>query len=996
MVFTKLKSALPKRRSGLAKKLIFFTILFSSLLTLIITATQLYLGYRYDLNIIDSRFKQIQDVHLTSIANNLWLADEKELLVQLDGILKIPDIQFLEIMEEDKLWATAGTKKTKNIKFRSYKLYFTYKEKTLEIGSLNVHASLDNVYQNIYDKAWIVLISNGIKTSLVAIFILFLFARLISRHLSRISDYVLETTMTDPSEALTLNRKSSDNDELDVVVNSINRMRERISGQVNQIQQQKQYLSIMLNSIGDAVIATDEKGNVTHMNPEAEQLTGWMLQEARNLPLKTIFHIIHSHTQESIENPIDEVMTTGKTIHLRNHTTLIAKNGTEFQIADSAAPITENGHILGMVLVFNDVTEEYRLRETAAKSRRNFQSIMDNSPAVIYVKDVNGRFTFINKKFEELFHTKTNTIIGKSLHDVFPVEIADEMQRNDRIVIETGQAHESEEVAPQDDGNHTYVSIKFPLYDDANNIYAVCGISTDITQRMQQDEQLRHSQKMDALGNLTGGIAHDYNNILGIVMGYAEQLRSNLNHDRKLEKYAQGIQQAAERGAQLTKKILSFSRNHISRTDIYDINTLLQDMRILLERTLTIRIKLIYDLADELWMTELDSDDLENAVINLSINALHAMSNGGELIIRTSNERINATSATQMRLEAGDYVLLSMTDTGCGMDKITKEKIFDPFYTTKGELGTGLGLSQVYGFVERCSGAIEVVTEPRHGSCFSLYFPKSKQTISEIPAPTITDRTQNLQGSETLLVVDDEQAMLELAYETLSTHGYQVLTANDGEQALSVLENENVDLIISDVIMPNMDGYQLAAQIQQWYPHIIMLMVSGFADERSHDKENSLLHKTILYKPYTSNALLACVRTQLDASSNKDKLTGRRVMVMDDEEDIRELYKLRLNKLGCKAILTSNGEDAIALYQQSLENDESIDVIILDLSIPGGMGGTEVAKKIWNLNPHAKIIVASGHSEAPEMTQYQSYGFSAAIEKDDGQAAIKSILEQVL
>ena len=638
------------------------------------------------------------------------------------------------------------------------------------------------------------------------------------------------------------------------------------------LQEREQNLTITLNSIGDAVIVTDADGNITRMNPIAEQLTGWTLAEAQKQQLNTIFPIIDASTRETIPNPVDKVLATGETIYLSNHTTLIARDGTEYQIADSAAPIRHidsDNKIIGMVLVFNDVTEQYQLREVAAKSKRNLLAIMDNSPSVIYVKDVDGKFTFINKKFEDLFHIQLDEIVGMTVHDVFPQNIADTMQSNDMEVLQAGKPLELEEITPHDDGLHDYASIKFPLFNDAGEAYAVCSISTDITERKQQEEQLRRSQKMDALGKLTGGVAHDYNNMLGVILGYAEFLETSLAKDPKLAKYVHEIRRAGERGAKLTQKLLSFSRQKSTEAIVLNINKQLLEERHMLEKTLTARIKLVYNLADDLWPVYLNNTDLEDTIFNLSINALHAMEGNGQLTFTTTNLQVNEMDARLLQVDAGDYVLLSIIDTGCGMDEKITESIFDPFFTTKGEEGTGLGLSQVYGFVKRSGGVIKVYSEPNHGSRFTIYFPRHHvidniDDIDDIDDKTKYNKATNLNGKETILVVDDETALLELICEILSNQGYNVFCADNGKQALEILENESIDLLLSDVIMPEMDGYQLAEIVQQKYPAVKIQLASGFSDNRHQKLQHETLHTNLLSKPYNSKTLLQKIRELLE------------------------------------------------------------------------------------------------------------------------------------
>jgi len=660
------------------------------------------------------------------------------------------------------------------------------------------------------------------------------------------------------------------NDEIKVLADAFNTMvnqlkfsRAEREQALSNLQEREQDLAITLNSIGDAVIATDAKGNVTRMNPVAETLTGWSLDESIGLPLKIIFPIVNASTREPIDNPVERVLSTGEIVYLSNHTTLIAKNGTEYQIADSAAPISnDKNEILGMVLVFNDVTEQYNLRELAARNKRDMQAIMDNSPSAIYAKNIDGKYIFINQECEKLFCKTHNEIIGKTDYDIFNSELADRFSRNDSIVVKNGRALKLEETALLDDKSRTYISAKFPLQDKNGDIYAVCGISTDITEYKNQEEQLRRSQKMDALGQLTGGVAHDYNNMLGIILGYSDLLNDMLKDQPELKKYASEILHAGERGAQLTKKLLSFASKTTTKGSPLNINALLQDMQNILEKTLTARITLTLDLVNDVWPVYLDSGELEDAVVNMSINAMHAIQGNGRITIQTRNESLNQNDASLLSLEKGEYVMLSITDTGNGMDSETAEKVFEPFYSTKGEGGTGLGLSQVYGFVERSDGVIKVYTEQGEGTQFIIYFPRYFES-SEQTSDFTADENIDLDGVGNILVVDDEQALIDVTTKILTLHGYQVFSANSAKAALKILETEAIDVLLTDVIMPEMDGYELAAIVQKKYPDIKIQIASGFSDNRHENIQNSQLYEKLMHKPYKSEALLLRIRELL-------------------------------------------------------------------------------------------------------------------------------------
>ena len=421
------------------------------------------------------------------------------------------------------------------------------------------------------------------------------------------------------------------------------------------------------------------------------------------------------------------------------------------------------------------------------------------------------------------------------------------------------------------DGEVRYIHEQGEVKLDAKGeVIGLFGIIQDITERKLAEKEkedlqreLQQVQKMDALGKLTGGIAHDYNNMLGVITGYAELLKDALDKQPRLARYAHQIHHAGERSAKLTKKLLAFSRTKTPEANCLNLNMLLLKQEHMLEKTLTVRIKLVLNLEKNPWFIWLDESDMEDAILNMSINAMHAIEGIGQLTIQTSNQKINQMDAQALGITPGDYVLLSVTDTGCGIDKENIERIFDPFYSTKGELGSGLGLSQVYGFVQRSGGVIKVDSEPGQGTQFTLYFPRyhesgdAEQSAEDYPAATFT-------GNKTILVVDDEPALLNLTGEMLGLNSFNVICAESAKQALNILQHESVDVLVSDIIMPDMDGYQLAAIVKEKYPSIKIQLASGFSDERNMDKIDESLRQNLLLKPYNSQALLRRIRELLN------------------------------------------------------------------------------------------------------------------------------------
>ncbi len=376
--------------------------------------------------------------------------------------------------------------------------------------------------------------------------------------------------------------------------------------------------------------------------------------------------------------------------------------------------------------------------------------------------------------------------------------------------------------------------------------------------------KLQLSQKMEALGKLTGGISHEYNNMLGIISGYSQLIKLSVTKDSKLTQYANEIQLAGKRAAKLTSKLLAFSQEKSANEYSVNINTLLKRQHDMLEKALTISINLTYTLYDDLWQVWLDGSDMEDAILNLCINAMHAMNEQGKLTIETKNKRVNKLDANELNIRPGEYVLLSFTDTGCGFNEKIKEKIFDPFFTTKGELGTGLGLSIVYSFVQNSGGAVDVDSVEGEGTQFRLYFPRFEEVHCDKKSPKQNMNERDLKEKATILLVDDEPALLEVTNKILCSSGFNVFCAQDATRALKILDRENIDILISDVIMESIDGYELASIVKKKYPDIKIQIVSGFAGSRNTDMRDISLHKNMLQKPVDSGDLLSRIYELID------------------------------------------------------------------------------------------------------------------------------------
>lgn len=379
-------------------------------------------------------------------------------------------------------------------------------------------------------------------------------------------------------------------------------------------------------------------------------------------------------------------------------------------------------------------------------------------------------------------------------------------------------------------------------------------------EHMNSEEMTRHNMKMEALGKLTGGIAHDYNNMLGVIIGYTDLLANKIGDQPQLQRYVEQIHKASSNGALLTEKLLSFTRHKISTADIVNINQLVTDAKPMLEKVLTAGIFLKTNLEEGLWNIFADSNDLENTLLNMCINAKHAMGEKGSLTIATMNIALVRDFADKMGLVTGDYVKLSILDTGSGMDSQTKARIFDPFFSTKGEGGTGLGLSQAYGFIQRSKGSITVESKPGKGTLFNLYFPRYD---GEAQLKNESEYNNNIstQGKGySVLVVDDNQVLAELTTEILLSAGYKTSMAVDAREALNQFKLQKFDVMITDIIMPNLNGYELALKVKSMYPEVKIIITSGYSEEVKHEVNNEELFKYYLEKPVTRDQLLKCVK----------------------------------------------------------------------------------------------------------------------------------------
>jgi PAS domain S-box-containing protein len=513
--------------------------------------------------------------------------------------------------------------------------------------------------------------------------------------------------------------------------------------------------------------------------------------------------------------------------------------------------------------VRNRTAELVQANEALRNSQHLLESIMDNSDAVIFVKDAEGRYLLVNRGFETALRRRRESILGKTNYDLIPREDADRCRASDERVMASDCVVKSEESFSVDGSDHTYIVIKTPLRNGDNRPYAVCGIATDITEWKRLQEQVRQAQKMEAIGRLAGGVAHDFNNLLGIIMGYSEFLRSSFRGTPAQMEQLDQVIRAAKQGGELTRKLLTFSRRDMPQLKVMDLNIVLRDLEKMLRRVVSENIELALQTGSTPGLIRSDPGQIEQSILNLVINACDAMPDGGKLTIASSAVRLTKSLAgLNMRLPPGPYILLTVTDTGCGMDGETQARIFEPFFTTKAQgKGTGLGLATVYGTVEQAGGAIVVETEPGKGASFQIYLPRAEGTAAAEPVPALP---VPMAGSETILLVEDQEEFRGVLSEVLKLNGYTVLEANNGRQALLIARRQRrrIDLVVTDLVMPYMGGRDLVRALAASHPETKALYMSGYADEAVTG--SALPDFAFMDKPFTPVALVRKVREILD------------------------------------------------------------------------------------------------------------------------------------
>jgi len=549
------------------------------------------------------------------------------------------------------------------------------------------------------------------------------------------------------------------------------------------------------------------------------------------------------------------------------------KNGREIICEWSITPLIGDDEELGYAALVVDITNERQMLSALQRKQIDQSEVLNSMTDAVITIDEEGIILSLNPATEQLFSYAKSELIGKnstllmanSTSLLYTEYLKNYVSQPGATVIGAGREVEGK----RKNGELFPIQIKISeLSKNVDGKRRFIGSCHDLTQVKLQEQQIRRMGKMEAIGKLTGGVAHDFNNLLGIITGYTDLLSNLFYGEDKELKYLKEIDHALNRGAQLTKKLLYLSKKRPMETTIVNLNDIVQDMKHVLSCAMTPLIDMKFDIDNSINLVNIDPHFLEDSVLNLCINAMHAMNNQGTLSITTKTSiKIDSALAAQHHVKEGLYSLLAISDIGCGMSEEIQSKIFDPFYSNKGDMGTGLGLSQVNSFMQQSKGFIQVDSVLGKGSTFSLYFPQNigpntkqatrNENVDNLIIPSVSRR-------ETILLVDDEVMLLNAAYESLSQCGYYVIATTSPIEALDIIKSQDISLLVTDVIMPDMDGYELVDKVKAIKPDLKIQLVSGFTNRTDEQKAHAM-SKNLLNKPYKLKTLLERVRHILDS-----------------------------------------------------------------------------------------------------------------------------------
>ena len=620
---------------------------------------------------------------------------------------------------------------------------------------------------------------------------------------------------------------------------------------------------LLVESTGDIVLIHDENGVITFSNNRGMEFSGYSLEEFRGR------NVMEFMPQDELEALIErrDNRYAGDDLHYQFETAFINRHGERIEVDVNSTPIFRDGLYLGQMIVARDITARKQAERSLKRSQKRFSELAELLPETIFELDENARLTFVNRNaFKQFRYTQHDFDSGLDALNMIVPEDRPRTMENMIKILQGEDIGLSEYQALRKDGT-TFPALfhSAAIYDEGKPA-GLRGFIIDISERKHLEAQLQQAQKMEAIGTLASGIAHDFNNLLQAINGYTQLLLLDKEEDDPEYRSLAAIQKSGNRAAELVRGLLLFSRKAEIERKPLELNVEVEHARKVLERTIPKMVDIEIHLGSRIWLIMADPVQIEQIILNLGKNAADAMPEGGRLVIETANIVVDEAYAKQYPdAQTGRYALLTISDTGHGMDHETQKKIFDPFFTTK-EIGqgTGLGLASVYGIVKSHGGAIGCYSEIEQGTSFKIYFPAMEEPATEREKNIATVPPKG--GNEVILLVDDEETIRGFAEQALVRFGYQVFTASNGEEALKVYQSNpgRIDLVVMDIGMPGMGGHRCLRELLQINPEVKVLIASGYSIHGQVEKSIEAGAVGYVGKPYQLSDLLGSVRSALD------------------------------------------------------------------------------------------------------------------------------------
>ncbi len=631
------------------------------------------------------------------------------------------------------------------------------------------------------------------------------------------------------------------------------------------LEQERFQLAAIVESSDDAIISKDLDGIITSWNKGAERIYGYSAEEVVG---KSVSVLSPPERVDEIPQILERLGCGERIEHFE--TTQLTKSRKRIHISLTVSPIQEAGRIVGASVVGRNITERKRAEEALAVSEARYRSLFDGVVHGIYRETVDGGFLEVNSALAAMLgYGSPDEVLGLCAADVY----ADQDERS-RLVPQWRARETIDEEVAWKRRNGQIISVRLsgrPLADQQGVVQGFEFIAEDVSERRALEVQLRQAQKIEAVGQLAGGIAHEFNNFLGVILGYSELLSEEAGRNESLRRKVAEIKAATQSAASLTRQLLAFSRKQVLEPTELNLNQAIWETHKLLRRLVPANIDVVPVLAPMIGQVKVDPGQVQQILINLVVNARDAMPKGGRIVIETANADLDEEYASQYTgLTPGSYVMLLVSDTGCGMDAETRSRVFEPFFTTKQPgKGTGLGLSTIHGIVKHSGGYIIVESAVGKGTTFRFYLPRVQSPVDEAGVPTSAPAERNKTG--TILVVEDETSLRRLISLSLERRGHEVLAAKDGAEAVEIFRQHgsSIDLVVSDIMMPHVDGFELKQRIAALSPDVKFVFMSGYAEETVEQRQMLLQGCAFLEKPFLPDELANKVRELLKGGSGR-------------------------------------------------------------------------------------------------------------------------------